>query len=93
MSYVAKLTTMKKLTQNNEEIEQLIELNKKIEVVIAVLLRLLKKDHIGIALKDQISLLDGLGVRPIEIAEIVGKTQSHVSKELVAIRRSNKNRS
>lgn len=41
-------------------------------------------------MKEQIAILDGLGVRPVDIAVIVGKTPSHVNKELVAIRRAAK---
>jgi hypothetical protein len=70
------------------ELEQLVELNKKMGVVIALLLKSISRDTTVLALKDQIAILDGLGVRPIDIAAIVGKTSSHVSKELVAIRRA-----
>lgn len=54
------------------------------------MLRLVSPDSRRLPLKEQIALLDGLGVRPILIASIVGKTQGHVSKELVSIRRSAK---
>lgn len=74
----------------SQEIEQLIELNKKMEVVIALLLRSISRDTAVLPLKEQIAILDGLGVRPRTIAEIVGKTPGHVSKELVGIRRSTK---
>ncbi len=73
-----------------QELEQLQSLNNKLEVVIALLLRLISRDNQGLALKDQIAILDGLGVRPISIAGIVGKKVGHVSKELVAIRRAAK---
>ena len=66
------------------------ELNKNVEVMIALLLRGISRDTRALSLKDQIALLDGLGVRPVSIARIVGKTQSHVNKELVSIRRSAK---
>jgi len=55
-----------------------------------LLLRLISRDNNAIPLKDQIALLDGLGVRPMTSASIVGKTSGHVSKELVAIRRAKK---
>lgn len=75
---------------SRSELEELQNLNKSMEVVIALLLRLVSKDHKSLPLKEQIALLDGLGIRPMSIASIVGKTQGHVSKELVAIRRAAK---
>ena len=72
------------------ELEELQSLNRNMEVVIALLLRLVSPDNRRLPLKEQIALLDGLGVRPISIASIVGKTTGHVNKELVAIRRAAK---
>ncbi len=74
----------------NLELEELREINKKLDVVSALLLRSISRETSALPLKEQIAILDGLGVRPVEIAAIVGKTQSHVSKELVGIRRSAK---
>ena len=76
--------------QNDKTLERLQELNKKMEVVIALLLRLIPRDIIGLPLKEQIAILDGLEIRPVNIAAIVGKKAGHVSKELVAIRRAAK---
>lgn len=73
-----------------EELQQLQELNKNMQIVIALLLRSISRDTNTLPLKEQIAILDGLGIRPIAIAGIVGKTQSHVSKELVSIRRAAK---
>jgi hypothetical protein len=72
------------------ELDELQSLNRNMEVVIALLLRLVSPDNKRLPLKEQMALLDGLGVRPISIASIVGKTPGHVSKELVAIRRAAK---
>lgn len=72
------------------EFKQLVELNKKLEVVIAILLRSVSSDNIVLPLKEQIAILEGLGVRPVDIAAIVGKTSGHINKELVAIRRSSR---
>jgi len=74
----------------NSEVEQLAELNKKLEVIIALLLRSLSRDTVVLPLKEQIAILDGLGVRPAAIAQIVGRKPGHISKELVSIRRSAK---
>jgi len=54
---------------------------------------MVSRDNNALALKDQIAILDGLGVRPTTIATIVGKTSGHVSKELVGIRRASKKKS
>ena len=66
------------------------QITQKLDVVSAILLRLVPKDLEGLSLKDQISLLDGLGVRPVEIGKIIGRPQNYISKELVAIRRKQK---
>lgn len=70
------------------ELEQLKELNRNMEVVIALLLKLISAENNGLPLKEQIALLDGLGVRPIAIAGIIGRKPGHINKELVAIRRT-----
>ena len=72
------------------ELQQLRDLNRNLAVVISLLLRIVSRDNNALALKDQIAILDGLGLRPSSIAGIVGKTPGHVSKELVAIRRVKK---
>jgi hypothetical protein len=72
------------------ELGPLHELNRNIEVVIALLLRSITRDASALPLKEQIAILDGLGIRPVTIARIVGKKPSHVSKELVAIRRAHR---
>ena len=63
------------------------QLEQKLDVIAALLLRLIPKNIEGLSLKEQINLLDGLGVRPVEIAKIVGRSSNHVNKELVAIRK------
>lgn len=70
--------------------EELRQLNKNTEVVIALLLRLISRENASLSLKEQIQVLDELGVRPISIARMVGRTQKHVGKELVGIRRARK---
>jgi hypothetical protein len=42
------------------------------------------------SLKEQIELLDSFGLRPKDIADILGKTGGHINKELVGIRRAKK---
>lgn len=74
----------------SSELDLLRELNRNMEVVIALLLRGISRETSALPLKDQIAILDGLGVRPVSIAAMVGKKPGHVSKELVAIRRNAK---
>lgn len=78
------------MVTSNLELDQLVELNKKMGVVISLLLRSVSRDTAVLPLKEQIAILDGLGVRPVDIAVIVGRTPGHVNKELVTIRRAAK---
>ncbi|GMP01622.1 hypothetical protein TM239_29100 [Bradyrhizobium sp. TM239] len=58
--------------------------NRLLKVIIAVLIR--GGDN-PMPLKQQIETLNGLGLRPIEIAEILGKTSTHINKELSGLRK------
>jgi hypothetical protein len=66
---------------------ELVELNKRLGVVIALLLRAIPKSGDGMSLRDQVQLLTDLGVRPKDIAEILGRTQTYVNKELASLRK------
>jgi hypothetical protein len=69
--------------------EQTLEsTNKLLGVIIALLLR--GKDEQTPSLKKQIEVLNDLGVGPSEIAKILGKTSTHVNKELSGIRKGRK---
>ena len=72
------------------EKELLEAIKKRLEVMIALSLRERAAQDKRFSLKDQIQLLDGFGLRPKDIADILGKTGGHVNKELVAIRRAKK---
>jgi DNA-binding MarR family transcriptional regulator len=61
------------------------EINKRLGIVIALLLRNLPAGKEGLSLRDQVELLAGLGMRPKDIADILGRTQGYVSKELVSL--------
>jgi site-specific recombinase XerD len=54
--------------------------NRLLKVIIALMLR--PKDERPMSLRQQIEVLYGLGIRPAEIAEILGRTPTHVNKEL-----------
>lgn len=70
--------------ETREFLEQLMQ---KIDVVTALLLRLVPKNIEGLSLKEQIRLFNGFGVRPVDMAKIIGKSANHINKELVAIRK------
>lgn len=73
-----------------ENHEALQEVNKRLGVVIALLLRALPAAGDGLSLRDQIRFLSELGVRPKDIAEILGRSQTYVGKELAGIRKGKK---
>jgi hypothetical protein len=54
--------------------------NRLLKVIIALMLR--PKDEQPTSLKEQIEVLYSLGIRPTEIAEILGRTDGHINKEL-----------
>jgi hypothetical protein len=72
---------------DKETQELLRQLGQKLDMIAALLLRSVPRNIESLSLKDQIRILDGLGIRPVEIAKIVGKSSGHVNKELVAIRK------
>ena len=58
--------------------------NRLLKVIIAVLIR---SGENPMPLKQQIETLSNLGLRPVEIAEILGKTSTHINKELSGLRK------
>jgi hypothetical protein len=62
--------------------------NRLLGVIIALLLR--QSEDETPSLKQQIETLDELGLRPSEIASILGRTSTHVNKELSGIRKAKK---
>lgn len=81
----ANLTTMMK--EQIQEIPQLNELNRRLGVIISLLLRSVPQENAGLSLREQINILNDLGVRPRDIAEFLGRTPTHINKELVGIRK------
>ena len=61
--------------------------NRLLRVIIAVLMR---GGETPMPLRQQIEILSGLGLRPVEIAEILGKTATHINKELSGLRKRTK---
>ncbi len=62
--------------------------NKLLRVIVALLLR--RKDEQTLTLRQQIEVLDDLGIKPAEIAEILGRTNTYINKELSGIRKNRK---
>jgi len=62
--------------------------NRLLKVIVALLLRQGSEDMP--TLRDQIKILAELGIKPTEIAEIIGRTSTYINKELSGIRKSQK---
>jgi len=83
VGYIINLTTYTIMDKETKELIQ--QLGQKIDLITALLLRLLPTE--GLSLKEQVRLLNDLKVRPVDISKITGRSQGHVNKELVAIRK------
>ncbi len=60
--------------------------NKLLKVIVALLLR--KSEEQTLTLRQQIEILADLDLRPAEIAEILGRSNTYINKELSMIRKS-----
>ena len=70
----------------DKETKEIIQqLGQKIDLIASLLLRLLSTE--GLSLKEQIRLLNDLKIRPVDMSKITGRSQGHINKELVAIRK------
>jgi hypothetical protein len=72
------------------QIDHSADISKRLGVVIALLLRTLSKSGDSLSLRDQVQLLSDLGMRPKDIAEILGRTSTYVNKELASLRKNKK---
>lgn len=59
--------------------------NKLLRVIIGLLLR--RKDEDVLTLRQQIEILNGLGLKPSEIAEILDRSNIYINKELSVSRK------
>jgi hypothetical protein len=59
--------------------------NRLLRVIVALLVK--RKDHDTLTLKQQIEVLNDLGLKPLEIAEILGRSNIYVNKELSELRK------
>lgn len=73
---------MAKIAEN----EALETTNRLLRVVIALLIR--RDGETQASLKQQIEFLHRLGMRPAEIAATLGRTATHINKELSGIRKT-----
>ena len=62
--------------------------NRLLKVMIALMLR--GPEDTTPKLRQQVKTLWELGMKPIEISDILGKSSTYVSKELVSIRKESK---
>ena len=62
--------------------------NRLLKVMIALMLR--GPEEATPTLRQQVKTLSELGMKPIEIAEILGKSSGYVNKELAGIRKESK---
>ncbi len=68
--------------KNSDEI-----LSKKIDLLIALLLRSQSTDSKPLNLREQVSWLADKGLRPAEISSLLGKKPSYVTKEMSLIKK------
>lgn len=64
--------------------------NRLLRVIIALLLK--RKDADTFNLRQQIEILNDIGLKPLEIAEILGRSNIYINKELSGLRKSRKER-
>lgn len=62
--------------------------NRLLRVIIALLLK--RKDADTLTLRQQIGVLNDLGLKPLEIAEILGRSNIYINKELFELRKGRK---
>lgn len=74
--------------QGNSGTDEKESTNRLLRVVVALLLRQL--DDGSLSLRQQIEILSGLGLGATEIGKTLGKTTTHVSKELAGLRKRKK---
>ncbi len=67
--------------------ESLQEVSRRIEVIIALLIRTRHPERVSVPLREQVWTLHELGLKPSQIAQILGRSSSYVNKELSGLRR------
>lgn len=64
---------------------ELESINHNLKVIISLLLRVKGQDER--TMREQILILDQLGLKPSEIGEVLGRSNSYVSKELTVTKK------
>jgi len=70
----------------NENANELKEISRRLGIVITLLLKLNQNTGEGMSQRALIAELQKLGMRPVEIANIIGRTSSFVNKELATLK-------
>jgi len=65
-------------------------LRERLNLIIRLLLGVLKENNKNLSERRKIELLDSLGLRPKEIAEVLNKKRNYITKELTELRKSRK---
>ena len=68
----------------------LVSINKRLEVIINLLLQQSVSEAGVRTIREQVQLLHTVGLKPKEIAEILGKTSVYVNKEISGLRKTGK---
>ncbi|MGA2972612.1 MAG: hypothetical protein ABSE39_08335 [Candidatus Bathyarchaeia archaeon] len=73
----------------SEEIPNLERIIKRLDVLISILFDTSSSKDKGVPMAKRIEILNSCGLRPVEISDILHRSQSYVNKELNRIRKSN----
>jgi len=57
------------------------EINRRLEVIIAILANQSSDSSMKRSLRDQIKILDSYGMRPSEIARVINRTPNYINKQ------------
>jgi hypothetical protein len=69
-----------------QDTSEFASIERLLKVIVALLLR--RTEDEALPMKRQIGTLNDLGLRPVEIAEILGRTATYVNKELSGFRKN-----
>jgi hypothetical protein len=73
------------------ENELLENINRNLEVIVGLLLRSLPGSDAA-SLRDRVLMLEAMGMRPKDMAKVLGKSANHINKELSVGRSATKER-
>ncbi len=68
----------------------LLSINKRLEVIVNLLLERPSAGEKKVVLREQISKLHSLGLAPKEIGGILGKTNTYINKEISGLKKAKK---